>query len=359
MLYEFLYPYHVDFSVLNIFRYITFRSIYGGLSAFMICLILGPFVISHLKKMQIGQMIQLDGPKSHHKKQGTPTMGGILILFSMLTTILIWGNLSNYYVIILILSIVSFGFIGFIDDFSKQRKKENKGLSAKVKFLLQTLFGILISILIYNSPGFDTNLVIPFFKNVSLDLGVFYIPFSCLVIVGASNATNLTDGLDGLAIVPCVVVCVTYMIFAYVAGHAQIAQYLNIKYVSMAGETSIVCSVMAGAGLGFLWYNTYPAQMFMGDSGSLSLGGAIGTIAVLTKQEILLLIVGGLFVAEALSVIIQVVYFKFSKGKRVFRMAPLHHHFELKNWPETRIIVRFWIISITLALFSLSVLKIR
>ncbi len=359
MLYEFLYPYHVDFTFLNIFRYITFRTIYGGLTAFLICFLFGPFVIRKLAQMQIGQIIQTDGPQSHLDKQGTPTMGGILILSSIFISTAIWGNLSNHYVNILLLTVMLFGFIGFFDDYLMQIKKRNMGFSAKGKLLIQVLFGLIISWLIYECPDFDSSLTIPLFKDISPDLGLWYIPFACLVIVGTSNAVNLTDGLDGLAIGPYIVASVTYMFFAYVAGHIQISEYLHVRHITSAGEIAVICGTLAGAGLGFLWFNAHPAQIFMGDSGSIPLGAILGTIAVATKQEILLLIVGGLFVAEALSVIIQVAYFKLTKGKRIFRMAPLHHHFELKGWHESKVIVRFWIISITLALLSLSTLKIR
>lgn len=359
MLFKFLYPLHADFTIFNIFRYITFRTIYGGLTAFLICFILGPFVIRKLSELQIGQFIQQDGPKSHMGKQGTPTMGGILILFSIFLTTVLWGNLSNHYVNILLLALLLFGFIGFLDDYLMQIKKRNMGFTARAKFAIQVLFALIISWLIYQCPDFDTTLTIPFFKNISPDLGLWYIPFASLVIVGTSNAVNLTDGLDGLAIGPYIVASVTYMFFAYAAGHIQIADYLQIRHIAFAGEISVICGTLAGAGLGFLWFNAHPAQVFMGDSGSIPLGGILGTIAVITKQEILLLIVGGLFVIEALSVILQVSYFKLSKGKRIFRMAPLHHHFELKGWHESKVIVRFWIISITLALISLSTLKIR
>jgi phospho-N-acetylmuramoyl-pentapeptide-transferase len=359
MFYEFIYPLHEHFTALNIFRYITFRTIYGGLTAFLICFLLGPYVIRRLTQMQIGQIIQTDGPQSHLGKQGTPTMGGILILFSIFTATLFWGNLSNHYVTILLLTTLLFGFIGFFDDYLMQVKKRNMGFTAKGKFAIQVGFGILIAYLIYSSPDFTTTLTIPFFKDFSPDLGIFYIPFACLVIVGTSNAVNLTDGLDGLAIGPYIVASVTYMFFAYVAGHTQFAEYLHVRHIASAGEISVICGILAGAGLGFLWFNAHPAQVFMGDSGSIPLGAILGTIAVVTKQEIMLLIVGGLFVIEALSVIIQVSYFKMTKGKRVFRMAPLHHHFELKGWHESKVIVRFWIISITLALISLSTLKIR
>jgi len=332
---------------------------YGGLTAFLICFLFGPFFIKKLTQLQIGQIIQTDGPQSHMTKQGTPTMGGILILFSIFMTTAIWGNLSNYYVNICLLSLVLFGFIGFIDDYLMQVKKRNMGFTAKGKFLIQVLFALIISWLIYQCPDFNSTLTIPILKDVSPDLGIWYIPFACLVIVGTSNAVNLTDGLDGLAIGPYIVASVTYMFFAYVAGHVRIAEYLHVQYIASAGEMSVICGTLAGAGLGFLWFNAHPAQVFMGDSGSIPLGGVLGTIAVITKQEILLLIVGGLFVIEALSVIIQVSYFKLTKGKRIFRMAPLHHHFELKGWHESKVIVRFWIISITLALLSLSTLKIR
>lgn len=359
MLYEFLYPYHIDFTFLNIFRYITFRTIYGGLTAFLICFLFGPFVIRKLTQMQIGQIIQTDGPKSHLGKQGTPTMGGILILASIFLATVIWGNLSNHYVTILLLALILFGFIGFIDDYLMLIKKRNMGFTARGKFLIQIVFALIISYLIYRCPDFDSTLTIPFFKDAAPDLGLWYIPFACLVIVGTSNAVNLTDGLDGLAIGPYIVASVTYMFFAYVAGHTQIADYLHVRHIAAAGEISVICGILAGSGLGFLWFNAHPAQIFMGDSGSIPLGAILGTIAVITKQEILLLIVGGLFVIEAMSVIIQVLYFKLTKGKRVFRMAPLHHHFELKGWHESKVIVRFWIISITLALISLSTLKIR
>jgi phospho-N-acetylmuramoyl-pentapeptide-transferase len=359
MFYQFLYPLNEYFTVLNIFRYITFRTIYGSLTAFLICLLLGPLVIKQLSKMQIGQIIQTDGPQSHMGKQGTPTMGGILILFSIFLSSVLWGNLSNHYVSILLLTLLLFGFIGFIDDYLMQVKKRNMGFTARGKFTIQVIFGLVIGFLIYKCPDFTTTLTLPFLKDFSPDLGIYYIPFACLVIVGTSNAVNLTDGLDGLAIGPYIVASVTYMFFAYVAGHTQFADYLHVRHIASAGEITVICGILAGAGLGFLWFNAHPAQVFMGDAGSIPLGALLGTVAVVTKQEILLLIVGGLFVMEALSVIIQVSYFKLTKGKRVFRMAPLHHHFELKGWHESKVIVRFWIIAIVLALISLSTLKIR
>lgn len=359
MLYHLLYPLHTTFSVFNVFRYITFRTIYAVLTAFLICFLLGPWVIRKLSRMQIGQYIREDGPQAHLKKTGTPTMGGALIVFSITISTLLWCNLANYYIWILLLVITGYGIIGFADDYLKQVKKENKGLSALQKFTMQSLLALGVGLLIYLCPDFPSTLTFPFFKKFSPDLGLFYILFAALVIVGTSNAVNLTDGLDGLAIGPAIITAVTYMIFAYVTGHVRIAEYLQINYVPGSGEITVFCGALAGAGLGFLWFNAYPAQVFMGDVGSLSLGAVIGTIAVITKQEILLVIVGGLFVIEALSVIFQVGFFKMTKGKRIFRMAPLHHHFELKGWPEPKVIVRFWIIAIALALISLSTLKLR
>jgi len=359
MLYHLLYPLSDSISVFNVFRYITFRAIYAGLTAFLICFFLGPWVIRKLSDRQIGQYIREDGPERHHTKAGTPTMGGLLIIFSITLSVLLWTNLSNLFVWIVLLSIIGYGAIGFIDDYAMLIKKRNKGLSARKKFLLQIILSLTIGFLVYLSPNFSTKVTIPFFKDISPDFKWGYILFSALVIVGASNAVNLTDGLDGLAIGPLIIVGATYMVFAYVAGNIKIANYLQINYVAGTGEITILCGALAGAGLGFLWFNTYPAQIFMGDVGSLSLGGAIGTIAVITKQEILLVIVGGLFVVETLSVIFQVGFFKITNGRRIFKMAPLHHHFELKGWPEPKVIVRFWIIAIVLALISMSTLKIR
>lgn len=359
MLFHFLYPLHTDITLFNLFRYITFRTIYGGLTAFLLCFFLGPWVINRLSRMQIGQFIQNDGPETHFEKEGTPTMGGVLILFSIGVSTILWADLSNHYILIILLSLALFGAIGFIDDYLMQVKKRNMGFTAKGKFFIQVVAGLAISSLVYLCPDFDTSLTIPFLKKISPDLGIWYIPFATLVIVGTSNAVNLTDGLDGLAIGPIIIAAVAYMFFAYVASHINIANYLQVKHIASCGEVTIVCGILAGAGLGFLWFNAHPAQVFMGDTGSIPLGALLGTIAVITKQEILLLVVGGLFVIEALSVIIQVGYFKLTKGKRVFRMAPLHHHFELKGWPESKVIVRFWIIAITLALISLSTLKIR
>ncbi len=359
MIYHFLYPLHTEISAFNVFRYITFRTIYVSLTAFLICFLFGPWVIRKLSSLQIGQFIRKEGPESHFDKAGTPTMGGILIIFSILLSTLLWADLANHYIWIAIFVAVGYSAIGFTDDFLMQIKKQSKGLSARNKFLLQYFLGLLTGTLLYSNPDFSTIVTIPFFKDLSPDLGILYIPFAAFVIVGTSNAVNLTDGLDGLAAGPVLIASVTYMIFAYVSGHARIAEYLQITYVTGGGEITIFCGALAGATLGFLWFNTYPAQIFMGDVGSLPMGAILGTVAVITKQEILLMIVGGLFVIEALSVIFQVGYFKMTSGRRIFKMAPLHHHFELKGWPEPKVIVRFWIISIALALISMSTLKLR
>ncbi|NNF99524.1 MAG: phospho-N-acetylmuramoyl-pentapeptide-transferase [Desulfobacteraceae bacterium] len=359
MLYHLLYPLHTSISAFNVFRYITFRTIYASLTAFLICFVLGPWVIERLRRMQVGQYIREEGPESHQKKAGTPTMGGTLIVFSVIVSTLLWTDLTNLYVWIALLATGGFAAIGFVDDYLMQVKKRSKGLSARGKLVLQTLLALITGTLVVLTPDFDTHVTIPFLKQLSPDLGWGYVLFAAFVVVGASNAVNLTDGLDGLAIGPTIIAATTYMIFAYVTGHVKIADYLQINYVAGSGEVAIFCGALAGAGLGFLWFNAYPAQIFMGDVGSLSLGSALGTVAVITKQEILLALVGGLFVIEALSVIFQVGFFKMTNGGRIFRMAPLHHHFELKGWPEPKVIVRFWIIAIALALLSMSTLKLR
>ena len=359
MLYHLLYPLHTSISAFNVFRYITFRTIYASLTAFLICFLFGPWAIRQLRRLQIGQYIREEGPQSHKGKAGTPTMGGLLILAAVTVSTLLWADLTNPYIWIILLSTLSFGAIGFTDDFLMQVKKRSKGLSARGKFSMQVIVAIGVGMLLFAVPGFDTHVTVPFFKKVSPDLGWGYLLFAALVIVGTSNAVNLTDGLDGLAIGPMIIASVTYMVFAYVSGHFHIAEYLQINFVPGCGETTVFCGAMAGAGLGFLWFSTYPAQVFMGDVGSLSLGGALGTVAVITKQEILLVLVGGLFVIEALSVIFQVSFYKMTRGRRIFRMAPLHHHFELKGWAEPKVIVRFWIIAIALAMISMSTLKLR
>ncbi len=359
MLYHLLYPLHTTLSVFNVFRYITFRTIYASLTAFLICFLLGPWIIRKLSGLQVGQYIRDDGPESHLSKAGTPTMGGVLIVFACVASTLLWSDLTNSFVWIMLFVIISYGLVGFVDDYLMQIKKRSKGLSVRKKLGLQFALALITGLLVYASPEFSTQVSIPFFKKLAPDLGWGYIVFAAFVIVAASNAVNLTDGLDGLAIGPVIIAAATYMIFAYVAGHIRIANYLQINYVAGSGEVAIFCGTLAGASMGFLWFNAYPAQIFMGDVGSLPLGAALGTAAVITKQEILLVVVGGLFVIEALSVIFQVGFFKMTSGRRIFKMAPLHHHFELKGWPEPKVIVRFWIIAIALALIAMSTLKLR
>jgi len=359
MLYELIYLFHTDYTWLNVFRYITFRTILSALTALIICFIFGGWTIKRLRAMQVGQYIRDDGPPSHKSKEGTPTMGGCLILPAIILTALLWVEPTNIYVWVVMFVILSFGGIGFADDYLKMAGKSSRGLRAAAKLSLQVLAAFIVALVLYYYPGFDTHLNMPFFKTVTPDLGLAYIPLAVFIIVGASNAVNLTDGLDGLAISPLIVAFASYLVFAYLAGHVKIASYLQIPYVSGAGEISVLCGAVVGAGLGFLWYNAYPAEIFMGDVGSLSLGAVLGTVALITKQEVVLILVGGLFVFEALSVIFQVVYFKLTGGQRIFRMAPIHHHFELKGWPEPKVIVRFWIIAIILALFSISTLKLR
>ncbi len=359
MLYHLLYPLHVYHPIFNVFRYITFRTIYATLTALLLSFIIGPYLIRRLQKFQIGQYIREEGPQSHFTKQGTPTMGGIMIIFAVVASTLLWADLGNHYVWLILLVIVSFGLIGLADDYRKVIKKNNKGLSGRYKLVGQLAITLFIGVYLYMHHSFDTRLSIPFFKTIRPDLGWAYIPFVIFVIIGASNAVNLTDGLDGLAIGPTIIAAGTYLIFAYLTGHVKIANYLQIAYVPGVGEIAVFCGAVVGAGLGFLWFNGYPAQIFMGDVGSLALGGVLGTVAVVTKHEILLSIVGGIFVVEALSVIFQVGYFKATNGRRIFRMAPLHHHFELKGWPEPKVIVRFWIIAIILGLVAISTLKLR
>ena len=359
MIYLLLYPLHTTFSAFNVFRYITFRTIYASLTAFLICFFIGPWAIRKLSQWQVGQFVRENGPQTHLKKAGTPTMGGVFIIGSVVVSTLLWSNLANAYVWIVLMVTVGFWAIGFVDDYLMLIKKQSKGLTAKSKFSLQVTVALVAGVTVYLIPEFDTKVTIPFMKNLSPDLGWGYALFAAFVIVATSNAVNLTDGLDGLAIGPAIIAFVSYMVFAYVAGHIKIAEYLQLNYVAGCGEISVLCGAMAGAGLGFLWFNTYPAQIFMGDVGSLPIGAALGSVAVITKQEVLLVLVGGLFVIEALSVIFQVGFFKVTNGRRIFKMAPIHHHFELKGWPEPKVIVRFWIIAIALALISMSTLKIR
>jgi len=359
MLYHLLYPLHTTFSAFNVFRYITFRAIYASLTALLICWLLGPWVIRKLTDRQIGQYVRTNGPPDHMTKTGTPTMGGLLLLFAIVTATLLWANLTNFFVWIVLFVTISYGAIGFLDDYLMQVKKATRGLPGRFKILIQVVIGLLVAGLLYSSADFDTHVSVPFLKQVSPDLGWAYILFATTVIVGTSNAVNLTDGLDGLAIGPVTVAAATYLVLSYVTGHMKIADYLQIQYVAGSGELAVFCGALVGAGMGFLWYNAYPAQIFMGDVGSLPLGGALGTVAVITKHEVLLALVGGIFVVEALSVIFQVGFFKVTNGRRIFRMAPIHHHFELKGWPEPKVIVRFWIIAIILGLFAISTLKLR
>ncbi|MGB6065565.1 MAG: phospho-N-acetylmuramoyl-pentapeptide-transferase [Desulfomonilaceae bacterium] len=358
MLYHLLYPLSSDLTLFNVFKYISFRAIMATLTALMISFLLGRPLVDSLKEFQIGQMIRDDGPKSHFEKSGTPTMGGLLILFAMTISCLLWTRLDNVYFWIVLGITLTYGAIGFLDDYLKITRHNHRGLSAKHKLSLQLIIGALVGFFLWMDPAFKTTLAVPFFKNVHPDLGIWYIPFAALVIAGASNAVNLTDGLDGLAIGPVMICAATYLLFAYVAGHLKLAHYLQVIYVPGSGELAVVCGAMLGAGMGFLWYNAYPAEVFMGDVGSLSLGGLLGGVAVVTKNEILLAIAGGVFVIEAASVILQVASFKVT-GKRIFNMAPIHHHFELKGWPEPKVIVRFWIISIFFALMAVSTLKLR
>ena len=358
MLYHLLYPLRETFTVFNVFRYITFRTIYALLTALVISFLVGPWLIEKLRVLQIKQVVREDVPSRHAVKNGTPTMGGGLILAALIVPTLLWSDLTNPYTWIVLLTTMAFGALGYIDDYKKIRDRNGVGIRARYKFPIQVVIGLLTSWILFSTVDHDSRLIFPFFKRVMPDLGDWYILFGMLVIVGSANAVNLTDGLDGLAIGPVLIASATFMLFCYLAGNFRFASYLQIPFVRGSGELTILCGSLVGAGLGFLWFNTYPAQVFMGDVGSLALGGALGTVAVVTKQEFLLVIVGGIFVIEALSVIIQVVSYRLRK-KRVFRMAPIHHHFELKGWAEPKIIVRFWIIGIILGLVAISTLKLR
>ncbi len=378
MLYYLLYPLREYVFGFNVFRYITFRTAMAAITAMLISFILGPWLIKRMSQIKLGQFIREEGPQSHHQKAGTPTMGGILILVAILVPTLLWADLSNPYIWIVLFVTFAYGAIGFVDDYRKLIKKRNLGLTAKEKFTMQFAVALVAGLAIVYLPQLNaeavrltlptittdvatddpTRLTLPFVSGWLITLGILYIPFLMVVIVGASNAVNLTDGLDGLAIGSTLVAAATYTILTYAAGNFRVADYLRIAWVPGSGELAVFCGAMVGASLGFLWFNAHPAQIFMGDVGSLALGGAIGCLAVMIKQEILLLFVGGLFVVEALSVIIQVISFKLT-GRRVFRMAPLHHHFELSGWNETQVVVRFWIIAVIFALLSLSTLKLR
>lgn len=358
MIYYLLVPLVAHISAVNVFRYITFRSIAALLTSLILSIIFGPRFIQWLTRLKFGQYINQD-VEAHRQKAGTPTMGGLLLGFSILASVLLWGDLANEYVWMTMFVFLGFGVLGFVDDYAKVVKKQNKGLTARQKLLGQIIVSGLAAAVLLSDPEYSTRLAVPFFKHITPDLGMWYLPFAMVVMIGASNAVNLTDGLDGLAIGPMIVNAAMFGLFVYVAGHAQMARYLQVMPVSGVGEVTVFCGALVGAGLGFLWFNAYPAQIFMGDVGSLSLGGVLGFLAVLCKQELLLIVVGGLYVAETVSVILQVGYFKMSGGKRIFRMAPLHHHFELMGVPESKIIIRFWILSILLALVGLSTLKLR
>ncbi len=380
MFYYIYYFFHDQISYLRLFRYITVRAVFGAITAFLISIIFGPYVINKLRELKVGQTVREDGPETHKGKSGTPTMGGILILISILIPTIFWSNLNNPLVRLALLTTIWLGIIGFIDDYLKLTHKDPEGLKGRYKLLGQIILGVFIGTYLFINPQpmaelwrydftgseyvnylngkYATKVAIPFFKNVLLDMGWLYIPFVVLIIVASSNAVNLTDGLDGLAIGATIFCMLAYTIITYVVGNWKFSQYLNLIYVEGSGELTVYCSSLIGASLGFLWFNSYPAQMFMGDTGSLALGGVIGLIAIITKKELLLLIVGGVFVVEALSVIIQVLFFKW-KGKRVFLMSPLHHHFEIKGLSEPKIIVRFWILSIIFTLISLITLKIQ
>jgi phospho-N-acetylmuramoyl-pentapeptide-transferase len=362
MLYYLFYSLHDIVSVFNVFRYITFRASMAALTAFLISLICGPTVINLIKRLQIGEKVvkqdSLTLDKMHEKKIGTPTMGGILILIAMLGSIFLWADISNRLIILASLSTLWLGLTGLIDDYLKQIKKKSKGLTAATKFSSQIILGLILGAILFAGGEYPASVDVPFLKDVTLHLGIFYILFVVLVITGASNAVNLTDGLDGLAIGCVVMAAIAFSVLSYVSGNIRFSHYLLIPYIPGSGELVVFCASILGAALGFLWFNCHPAAIFMGDVGSLALGGALGTVAVLIKKELLLVIVGGIFVLEALSVIIQVASFRLT-GKRIFKIAPLHHHFEFLGWHENKVIVRFWIVSALFALLTLVTLKIR
>ena len=347
-------------SGFNVFSYLTLRAILSTLTALLIAIIIGPKMIRWLQRMQIGQTVRTDGPESHLSKSGTPTMGGLLILAAIVISVLLWADLTNTYVLVTLFVVVTFGIIGFVDDYRKVVRKDSKGLIARWKYFWQSVIALCVAFYLYSSAQTmeETALLVPFFKEVLPQLGILYIAIVYFALVGTSNAVNLTDGLDGLAIVPTILVAGAFAIFAYVTGNANFSGYLNIPHIPLTSELVIVCTAIVGTGLGFLWFNTYPAMVFMGDVGSLALGGTLGVLAVLVRQEIVLIIMGGVFVMETVSVIMQVGSYKL-RGQRIFRMAPIHHHYELKGWPEPRVIVRFWIISLILVLIGLATLKLR
>lgn len=365
MLAEFLYQFRDIFFGFNVFRYITVRSALAAVTALVFSLIVGPKIIELLHKNQIGEQIRIEGPDSHQKKKGTPTMGGLIIVVSVVLGVLLWADLSNIYIMLIFFTTLSLSIVGFVDDYLKSVKKMKKGLVSKYKLIGQILTGLVVALVIYFHPFFEglhSNTSVPFFKNLEVDFGIFYVFVIIFVITGTSNAVNLTDGLDGLAAGLSAVSFLTFAGIAYVTGNVKFSSYLNIIYLPGSGELTIFCMAILGAALGFLWYNAYPAQVFMGDTGSLSLGAALGTMAILIKKEFLLVIIGGVFMVEVISVIMQTTYFKYSRkkygeGKRIFRMAPIHHHFELKGWHEVKVVIRFWLIGILLALLSLTTFK--
>src|SRR5215470_5457955 len=357
MFYHLLYPLAAEVSAFNVFRYITFRTFAATLTALFLAFLVGPPLIRALARLRVGQPIREIGP-AHQGKAGTPTMGGLLILLSLLVSVLLWSNLDSRAVWTVVGVTVGYGLLGFVDDYRKVRQGHSAGISGRTKLFWQTAIAVSVAVAIYHDPGFDARISVPFFKNFSPHLGWLYVPVATFIIVGTSNAVNLTDGLDGLAIGPIMIAAGTFLLLSYLAGHATFSEYLGVKFVPGSGVLAIFCGALLGGGLGFLWFNASPAQLFMGDVGSLALGGALGTIAVLIRQEVLLGVVGGIFVVETLSVMIQVLSFKLT-GRRVFLMAPIHHHFEKLGWPEQKIVVRFWIISAILGLVALSSLKLR
>lgn len=358
MLYSLLAPLASEWTAFNVFRYLTFRSMAALITALVISIVVGPRFIAWLRRLHCGQYI-LEDVKAHAAKAGTPTMGGLLIFLSMAASLLLWADWGNIYVWETVFVFAAFGAVGFWDDISKLRHRKNLGISARTKFLAQIAAGTCAMICLGLDPSYTSQFHIPFFKDWTIDLGWFYVPVGVFIMVAASNAVNLTDGLDGLAIGPSIVAALVFAIFIYITGNARLSGYLLVPYIPGVGEVAVFCGALVGAGLGFLWFNAYPAQVFMGDTGSLSIGGVLGFLALLCKQELTLAVVGAIFVAETLSVILQVSYFRWTGGKRFFRMAPLHHHFELKGVPESKIIIRFWILSILLGLVALSVLKLR
>jgi phospho-N-acetylmuramoyl-pentapeptide-transferase len=361
LFYQFLYPLHSEFFAFNVFRYITFRSAYATVTAILICFIFGPPIIKKLKALGTGEKVREDTPEGHARKIGTPSMGGVLILLAIISSILLWGNLSDKYTMLVLIATCAYGVIGFFDDYLKFVKKSSKGLHARFKIITQILISSAVTLYIYFGPNRTaetTLLYIPFITQPVIDLSFIYIPFGVLLLVATTNSVNLTDGLDGLAIGLIIFVAAAYAGLCYLTGHVKIADYLLIPYIPSSAELTVFCMSVLGAGVGFLWFNAHPAEIFMGDTGSLSLGGSIGIISLLIKKEIILIIIGGIFAVETLSVILQVISFKLFR-KRIFLMAPLHHHFELKGWSESKIIVRFWIVGAMLALIAVSTLKLR